>query len=95
MGIYTGEAPRGTRPLGQPPASEWPREQQIAYHCRCEARLEVESWFTGDPHQYRPFDRRYHIPPYCYRTAVLEKMKARRRTKGYRLYPPLDLKGDR
>lgn len=82
MGIYAGAAPRGSRPLGQPPPHEWPLEQQIAYHCLCEARLEVEGWVSGKPHAYRLFNRRYHIPPYCYRTAVLEKMRPQR--------PPLE-----
>lgn len=76
MGIYTGAAPRAARPLGQPLPHEWPREQQIAYHCLCEARLEVESWFSGLPHTYRLFDKRIHIPPYCYRSGVLASICA-------------------
>jgi hypothetical protein len=60
-----------SRPVTPPlPIHQQSRSRQIDYHCLCEARLEVETWFTGERYDWRPFDVRHHIAPYCYRSGV-------------------------
>lgn len=48
--------PKSPLPLRPKPrtSGEWERDQ----YCKIEAEREVESWFTGDPYQWRPFDER-------------------------------------